>query len=171
MFGADRAVEQSREDALVVIKSTVPVGTNSKTFARLNELTGRTCDVASNPEFLKEGAAIDDFTKPDRVVVGVDEEQASDVLHELYKPFLRTEKPFIAMGIESAEMVKYAANCMLATKISFMNEMSNIAERLGADIEAVAVELGLNALDEIEPFARSVQEKGGVGNEIQAVLQ
>ena len=130
------------DDAIVVIKSTVPVGTNRAVANRLQELTGRVVDVASNPEFLKEGAAIEDCTKPDRVVVGADREEVAEVLHELYRPFLRTEKPFIAMGLESAEMTKYVANCMLATKISFINEMANLCERVNADINEVRRGIG-----------------------------
>src|SRR5207253_9709706 len=95
---------------------------------------GRAIDVASNPEFLREGAALDDFMKPDRVVVGVRRPEVAEVLRELYSPFLRTERPFLVMSPESAEMTKYAANAMLATKISFINEMGHLAERLGADI-------------------------------------
>ncbi|MDQ3329658.1 MAG: UDP-glucose/GDP-mannose dehydrogenase family protein [Planctomycetota bacterium] len=133
------------ERAVVVIKSTVPVGTNRKTLNRLNELTGREVNVASNPEFLKEGAAIDDFTKPDRVVVGVTNEEVADALHELYKPFLRTERPFLSMGLESAEMTKYVANCMLATKISFINEMANLCERVAADVNDVRRSIGHDA--------------------------
>jgi UDPglucose 6-dehydrogenase len=121
-------------DAIVVIKSTVPVGTNRAVKRRLEELTGREIHVASNPEFLKEGCAIDDFIKPDRVVVGVTSPQVAEVLKELYQPFLRTENPFLVMGLESAEMTKYVANCMLATKISFINEMANLCELVGADI-------------------------------------
>ncbi|APZ95100.1 UDP-glucose dehydrogenase family protein [Fuerstiella marisgermanici] len=131
--------------AVVVCKSTVPVGTNRKVRGWIEAKTDTKFYSASNPEFLKEGAAIDDFTKPDRVVVGVDDEDAADVVHELYKPFLRTEKPFIAMGIESAEMVKYAANCMLATKISFINEMANICEQVNADINDVRKGIGHDA--------------------------
>lgn len=127
---------------VVVIKSTVPVGTNRAVAGRLRELTGREIDVASNPEFLKEGCAIDDFTKPDRVVVGVTRPAVSDVLHELYKPFLRTDHPFLAMGLESAEMTKYVANCLLATKISFINEMANLCERVGANINEVRRGIG-----------------------------
>ncbi len=127
---------------VVVTKSTVPVGTNRKIANRLKELLGRDVDVASNPEFLKEGCAIDDFTKPDRVVVGSDRPEPADVLQELYKPFLRTEKPFLAMGLESAEMTKYVANCLLATKISFINEMANLCERVGADINDVRRGIG-----------------------------
>ncbi len=131
-----------REDAIVVTKSTVPVGTNAKIFGMLRELTGRECDVASNPEFLKEGAAIEDFMKPDRVVVGVRRPEVADTLHQLYEPFLRTEKPFISMSPESAEMTKYVANALLATKISFINEMANLCERMGGDINDVRRGIG-----------------------------
>lgn len=129
-------------DAVVVVKSTVPVGTNREVARRLRELTGREVDVASNPEFLKEGAAIDDFTKPDRVVVGAVRPEPAEVLRELYQPFLRTDNPFLLMGWESAEMTKYVANCMLATKISFINEMANLCERVGADINDVRRGIG-----------------------------
>lgn len=129
-------------EAVVIIKSTVPVGTNRKLAEQLKSLTGREVDVASNPEFLKEGAAIEDFSKPDRVVVGVSRPEISEVLHELYKPFLRTEHPFLSMELESAEMTKYVANCMLATKISFINEMANLCERVGADINQVRRGIG-----------------------------
>jgi UDPglucose 6-dehydrogenase len=131
-----------REDAVVVTKSTVPVGTNARIYAMLKELTGRDCEVASNPEFLKEGAAIDDFIKPDRVVVGVRNERAADVLRQLYEPFLRTEHPFLVMTPESAEMTKYVANALLATKISFINEMANLCERMGGDINDVRRGIG-----------------------------
>lgn len=130
------------EEAIVVIKSTVPVGTNRKLAELLESLTGRIVDVASNPEFLKEGTAIDDFSKPDRVVVGVSRPEVSATLHELYQPFLRTEHPFLSMELESAEMTKYVANCMLATKISFINEMANLCERVGADINQVRRGIG-----------------------------
>ena len=130
------------KDAVVVIKSTVPVGTNAEVARRLRTLTGRDVDVASNPEFLKEGCAIDDFTKPDRVVVGVSRPEVAEVLHELYKPFLRTEHPFLEMNLESSEMTKYVANCLLATKISFINEMANICEKVGADINHVRKGIG-----------------------------
>lgn len=133
------------DNAVVVCKSTVPVGTNRRVAAWIRAKTDTQFRIASNPEFLKEGAAIDDFTKPDRVVVGVDDPAAADVLLELYKPFLRTEKPFISVGIESAEMIKYAANCMLATKISFINEMANICEQVGADINEVRKGIGHDA--------------------------
>jgi UDPglucose 6-dehydrogenase len=130
------------EGALVVVKSTVPVGTNRKVAGWIREGTSRNVYYASNPEFLKEGAAIEDFTKPDRVVVGVDDRRTADVLHELYKPFLRNENPFLVMGIESAEMTKYVANCLLATKISFINETANLCERVGADINDVRRGIG-----------------------------
>lgn len=129
-------------DAVVVIKSTVPVGTNAEAARRLRDLTGRSVDVASNPEFLKEGCAIDDFTKPDRVVVGVTRPEVASVMLELYKPFLRTENPFLVMNLESAEMTKYVANCLLATKISFINEMANLCEKVGADINHVRKGIG-----------------------------
>ena len=131
-----------REDAVIVTKSTVPVGTNAHIYAQLQELTGRQCRVASNPEFLKEGAAIDDFEKPDRVVVGVREQESADALRQLYEPFLRTEKPFLVMTPESAEMTKYVANALLATKISFINEMANLCERMGGDINDVRRGIG-----------------------------
>ncbi|MEN1680019.1 MAG: UDP-glucose/GDP-mannose dehydrogenase family protein [Planctomycetota bacterium] len=131
-----------QEDAIVVTKSTVPVGTNATIFGMLKELTGRECHVASNPEFLKEGAAIDDFMKPDRVVVGVRKPEVADKLEQLYSPFLRTEKPFLAMSPESAEMTKYVANALLATKISFINEMANLCEKMGGDINDVRRGIG-----------------------------
>jgi UDPglucose 6-dehydrogenase len=130
------------KDAVVVIKSTVPVGTNAAVTARLAESTGRRCDVVSNPEFLKEGAAIDDFMKPDRIVVGARREDVFGSLWDLYQPYLRTDKPLLAMSPESAEMTKYAANCLLATKISFINELANVCERTGADINEVRRGIG-----------------------------
>jgi UDPglucose 6-dehydrogenase len=129
-------------EAVVVIKSTVPVGTNRSVAARLQQSLGRAVDVASNPEFLKEGCAIEDFTRPDRVVVGVASQRAGDLLHELYVPFLRHGQPFLRMNWESAEMTKYVANCFLATKISFINEMANLCERVGADIDEVRRGIG-----------------------------
>jgi UDPglucose 6-dehydrogenase len=131
-----------RTDAVVVTKSTVPVGTAARIAGILREATGRECDVASNPEFLKEGAAIEDFMKPDRVVVGVRRPEVGDVLRQLYDPFLRTEKPFLVMSPESAEMTKYVANAMLSTKISFINEMANLCERMGGDINDVRRGIG-----------------------------
>jgi UDPglucose 6-dehydrogenase len=130
------------EPKTVVIKSTVPVGTNAELARRMAELTDVPFDVASNPEFLKEGAAIDDFNKPDRVVVGVRRAEVGDRLHALYEPFLRTDHPFLVMTPESAEMTKYVANCLLATKISFINEMANLCEAYGADINDVRRGIG-----------------------------
>jgi len=129
---------------IVVCKSTAPVGTSAKIAARLKELTGRVVDVASNPEFLKEGAAIDDFMKPDRIVVGTRRAETADVLRDLYQPYLRTEKPLLVMSPESAEMTKYAANALLSTKISFINEIANICERSGADINEVRRGIGFD---------------------------
>lgn len=142
---AESMAPHLKSGAIVICKSTVPVGTNRRVAEWIRSKTNIKFFSASNPEFLKEGAAIDDFTKPDRVVVGVDEEEASDVLQEVYRPFLRTEKPFIVVGIESAEMIKYVANCMLATKISFINEMANICEQVGADINEVRKGIGHDA--------------------------
>jgi UDPglucose 6-dehydrogenase len=127
---------------IVICKSTVPVGTNAKVAARLKALTGREIDVASNPEFLKEGVAIGDFMKPDRVVVGARRAEVFEILQELYQPYLRTDKPFLAMSPESAEMTKHAANAMLSTKISFINEIANICEHAGADINEVRRGIG-----------------------------
>ena len=128
--------------SIVVCKSTVPVGTNAKVAARLKKLTGHDIDVASNPEFLKEGMAIDDFMKPDRVVVGARRQEVFDVLGDLYQPYLRTDKPFLTMSPESAEMTKYVANALLSTKISFINEMANLCECAGADINEVRRGIG-----------------------------
>jgi UDPglucose 6-dehydrogenase len=142
---ADALAETIQGPKIVVIKSTVPVGTN-RTFAeRLSRRCKHEVDVASNPEFLKEGAAVDDFMKPDRVVVGVRRPEAGKVLQELYSPFMRTERPFLIMSPESAEMTKYVANAMLATKISFINEMANLCERLHADINDVRRGIGHDA--------------------------
>src|SRR5438270_1991224 len=131
---------------IVILKSTVPVGTNRSLAERLKAAGCPSgVEVVSNPEFLKEGAAVDDFMKPDRVVVGVRKPEAAEVMKELYAPFLRTERPFLVMTPESAEMTKYAANAMLATKISFINEMANLCERLGADINDVRRGIGHDA--------------------------
>lgn len=132
---------------LVVTKSTVPVGTAAKVRAALqDELNKRGAsipfDVASNPEFLKEGAAIDDFLKPDRIVVGLDSPRAEELMKSLYKPFTLNGHPVIFMDITSAEMTKYAANSMLATKISFMNDIANLCEIVGADINMVRKGIG-----------------------------
>jgi UDPglucose 6-dehydrogenase len=141
----DAVAATAKEPKIVVLKSTVPVGTNRKLAQRLVAKTQVPHDVASNPEFLKEGAAVDDFMKPDRVVVGVRRPEVGAILQELYAPFLRTENPFLAMSPESAEMTKYVANAMLATKISFINEMANLCEALDADINDVRRGIGHDA--------------------------
>jgi UDPglucose 6-dehydrogenase len=132
---------------VVVNKSTVPVGTADTVRAAVaEELTARGSDldfsVVSNPEFLKEGAAVEDFMRPDRIIVGSDDERAMDMLRRLYAPFQRNHERFMAMTIRSAELTKYAANAMLATRISFMNDLANLAEKLGADIEEVRRGIG-----------------------------
>jgi UDPglucose 6-dehydrogenase len=132
---------------VVVDKSTVPVGTADKVRAAIaEELLARTAkidfSVVSNPEFLKEGAAVDDFMKPDRIVVGADDARAIELMRELYAPFQRNHERLIVMDVKSAELTKYAANAMLATRISFMNELANLAEKLGADIELVRKGIG-----------------------------
>lgn len=143
-----RSIGQYMDDYKVVVdKSTVPVGTADKVRAAVrSELDHRDLeldfDVVSNPEFLKEGAAINDFMKPDRIVVGTDSDKAVEMLREVYYPFNRSHDRMIFMDVRSAELTKYAANAMLATKISFMNEVANLAERLGADIEAVRQGIG-----------------------------
>ncbi|MFQ5794076.1 MAG: UDP-glucose dehydrogenase family protein [Candidatus Bipolaricaulia bacterium] len=127
---------------IVVDKSTVPVGTAERIREIIIQHTDQEFDVASNPEFLKEGMAVQDFMKPDRVIIGTDDVRVAELMKELYASFVRTENPIIVMDIRSAEMTKYAANAMLATKISFMNEMANLCERLGADVEQVRKGLG-----------------------------
>ncbi|RIJ42968.1 UDP-glucose dehydrogenase family protein [Pontibacter oryzae] len=146
-----REIGRHMTDYLVVVtKSTVPVGTARKVRQAISEeLEARGVDipfdVASNPEFLKEGAAIEDFLKPDRIVVGVSSEQAEKVMNKLYKPFLMNGHPLIVMDIPSAEMTKYAANAMLATKISFMNDIANLCEIMGADVNMVRKGIGSDA--------------------------
>jgi UDPglucose 6-dehydrogenase len=130
------------EHKVVVTKSTVPVGTAVKVRAAIQAETKIPVSVCSNPEFLKEGAAIDDFMKPDRVVVGVDSQQARETMQELYAPFVRTGNPIIFMDIASAEVTKYAANAMLATRISFMNQVAEFCERVGADVKMVRQGIG-----------------------------
>jgi UDPglucose 6-dehydrogenase len=142
---ADALAEHLNGPKIVVIKSTVPVGTNRRVGERIAARAAHPVDMASNPEFLKEGAAIEDCLKPDRVVVGVRRPEVAEVLRELYAPFLRTERPFLVMSPESAEMTKYAANAMLATKISYINEMANLCERVGADINDVRRGIGHDA--------------------------
>src|SRR5919199_2266814 len=135
------------EYIIVVTKSTVPVGTAKKVKAGIAAAMERRSvniefDVASNPEFLKEGAAVEDFLKPDRIVIGVESERAKEVLSRLYHPFLLNSHPVLFMDIPSAEMTKYAANAMLATKISFMNDIANLCELVGADVDKVRKGIG-----------------------------
>ncbi|NJB87421.1 UDPglucose 6-dehydrogenase [Lewinella marina] len=128
---------------IVIDKSTVPVGTAEKVHAALAEnLDESLFDVVSNPEFLREGVAVDDFLKPDRVVIGTDSAQAEEKLRRLYEPFVRSGNPIIFMDLRSAEMTKYAANSYLATRISFMNEIANLCEKAGADVDAVRRGMG-----------------------------
>ncbi|HVP61565.1 MAG TPA: UDP-glucose/GDP-mannose dehydrogenase family protein [Myxococcaceae bacterium] len=127
---------------IIVDKSTVPVGTSDRVREAISKVTDQPFDVVSNPEFLKEGAAIDDFFKPDRVVIGTNSEHARKIMGELYAPFVRTENPILYMDPRSAELTKYAANAMLATRISFMNDMALLCERVGADVDAVRKGLG-----------------------------
>ncbi len=127
---------------IIVNKSTVPVGTADKVKEEIKKHTKHDFAVVSNPEFLKEGAAIEDFMKPDRVVVGTDREDVAETMRNLYAPFVRTGKPIIVMDIRSAELTKYAANSMLATKISFINEIANLCEKVGADVEMVRKGIG-----------------------------
>jgi UDPglucose 6-dehydrogenase len=139
--------QRVRRDTLVVLKSTVPVGTNDMVRTELRrELSARGVTVsvttASNPEFLKEGFAVDDFMKPDRIVVGVDDAHSTELMRQLYAPFNRNRDRLVLMDVRSAEFTKYAANCMLAVRISFMNEMANLADRLGVDIEHVRHGIG-----------------------------
>ncbi len=144
---AESIAEHMSDFKIVVNKSTVPVGTGDKVAERIREVLERRgvsleCDVVSNPEFLKEGAAISDFMKPDRIVVGTENPRSIETMRQLYAPFNRNHERLLFMDVRSAELTKYAANAMLATKISFMNELSNVAERLGADIEQVRVGIG-----------------------------
>ncbi|WP_422350064.1 UDP-glucose dehydrogenase family protein [Flagellimonas sp.] len=148
VLGVAREIGQHMEDYKVIItKSTVPVGTSFKVKAAVEEeLANRDVripfDVASNPEFLKEGSAVDDFLKPDRIVVGVESKRAEKVMKRLYKPFLMNGHPLLFMDIFSSEMTKYAANSMLATKISFMNDIANLCELVGANVDLVRKGIG-----------------------------
>lgn len=147
MTVAETIASHMQDYTLVCTKSTVPVGTSERVKARISEVLAKrgvdiAYDVASNPEFLKEGAAVSDFMRPDRIVVGTESERVKDTLRELYEPFTVNHDRILFMDIRSAELTKYAANAMLATKISFINEIANLAERLGADIENVRQGIG-----------------------------
>ena len=144
---AETVATHMQNHKIIINKSTVPVGTADRVSAKVSETLeslgkALTFDVVSNPEFLKEGAAVNDCMRPDRIIIGTQSEKAEKKLRELYAPFNRNHDKVIVMDIRSAELTKYAANCMLATKISFMNEMANLAEHLGADIEQVRLGIG-----------------------------
>ena len=151
VLGVAHAIGRYMDHYMVVVtKSTVPVGTSMKVKAAIQQeldqrKSGLTFDVASNPEFLKEGSAVDDFLKPDRIVVGIESPEAEKVLGKLYKPFLLNGHPILFMDISSSEMTKYAANSMLATKISFMNDIANLCELVGADVGMVRKGIGSDA--------------------------
>jgi UDPglucose 6-dehydrogenase len=143
VLSAARSIARHMGGYLVIVdKSTVPVGTSRRVSEAVRENTRHEFDVVSNPEFLKEGAAVADFMKPDRLVIGSTSQRAREIMEELYAPFVRTGNPIIHMDPESAELTKYAANAMLATRISFMNEMANICARLGADVDMVRKGIG-----------------------------
>ncbi|HWP57775.1 MAG TPA: UDP-glucose/GDP-mannose dehydrogenase family protein [Candidatus Acidoferrales bacterium] len=145
VFDTARAIAGHIDDYKIIVgKSTVPPGTAERIKEIIAGVTSRPFAVASNPEFLKEGAAVDDFMKPDRIIIGADDPRAIEILKELHEPFVRTGNPILVMDTRSAEMSKYAANAMLATKISFMNEMAALCEKLGADIEHVRRAIGLD---------------------------
>jgi UDPglucose 6-dehydrogenase len=137
--------EHMNGEKVVITKSTVPVGTAAKVRAEIEKRTSYPVHVCSNPEFLKEGAAVDDFMKPDRVVVGVESEYARNILAEIYAPFVRTGNPIIFMDVASAEITKYAANAMLATRISFMNMIANLCNAVGANVDEVRKGIGTDS--------------------------
>lgn len=130
---------------IIVNKSTVPVGTGDRVEQTIAAKTDVDFDVVSNPEFLREGAAVDDFRKPERVIIGTSSEQAAEKMRTLYEPFVRSGNPIIVMDRRSSELTKYAANSMLATKITFMNEIANICERLGADVDHIRRGIGTDS--------------------------
>jgi UDPglucose 6-dehydrogenase len=142
LAAAEQIGRALRQYTVVVDKSTVPVGTADKVREAIARVTKVEFDVVSNPEFLKEGAALDDFLKPDRVVIGTSSERARRIMGELYAPFVRTENPILYMDTRSAELTKYAANAMLSTRISFMNDMAALCEKVGADVDFVRKALG-----------------------------
>ena len=146
---AEQIGKHMKREVVVVTKSTVPVGTAAKVAKAVSQHAKLPFHMCSNPEFLKEGSAVDDFLYPDRVVLGVESDHARSVMAELYAPFVRTGKPIIFMDIPSAEMTKYAANAMLATRISFMNEIANLCERVGANVDLVRRGIGTD--DRIGP--------------------
>jgi UDPglucose 6-dehydrogenase len=141
---AKQIAENIKKDSLIVTKSTVPIGTGFKIkdIINQNKINDVNISIASNPEFLKEGVAIEDCLHPDRVIIGTEDEESSEILKELYAPFVANHERFILMDVKSAEMTKYVANAMLATKISFMNEIANICERTGANVQNVRLGIG-----------------------------
>src|SRR5688572_11202409 len=143
VLGVAREIARAMNGYKVIVdKSTVPVGTSVKVRDLMRRHTTHPFSVVSNPEFLKQGAAIDDFMKPDRVVIGVEDPRAGQLMLELYSPFTRTGAPIMMMDCASAELTKYAANAMLATRISFMNEVANVCEVVGADVDHVRRAIG-----------------------------
>jgi UDPglucose 6-dehydrogenase len=142
---AETIGKHMKREMVIATKSTVPVGTAARVAACIRQHTDLPFHVVSNPEFLKEGAAIDDFMKPDRIVLGVESEYAQSLMTELYGPFVRTGKPIIIMDVQSAELTKYAANAMLATRISFMNDIATLCERVGANVDHVRKGIGSDA--------------------------
>ena len=145
MAAAAEVAQVAKDYVVIVTKSTVPVGTNRKVAAVVAEANpALDFDVASNPEFLREGAAIDDFMRPDRVVVGVESDRAADVMNAIYRPLFLRDFPIVTTDLESAEMIKYAANAFLATKITFINEIAALCERTGADVKEVSKGIGLD---------------------------
>lgn len=140
----DKIAELMKDYKIIVGKSTVPVGTGEKVKAVLKSKTDVPFDVVSNPEFLREGFAVEDFMKPDRIVLGVESERARKVMDKLYKNFVRSGNPIVFMDIKSAELTKYAANAFLATKITYMNEIANYCEKVGANVDDVRIGMGLD---------------------------
>ena len=142
---ADEIGKRIKEYKVIVDKSTVPVGTSEKVRAAIAMNANCEFDVVSNPEFLREGFAVDDFLKPERIVVGSNSERATKLMQKLYKPFMRSGNPVIIMDEKSAELTKYAANAFLATKITFMNEIANFCEKVGADVDKVRIGMGTDS--------------------------
>ena len=145
LAAAETVARHLKQEAVIITKSTVPVGTAAKVATVVRAHATMPFHICSNPEFLKEGDAVEDFLRPDRVVLGVESDFARSILTELYAPFVRTGKPILFMDIASAELTKYAANAMLATRISFMNEMANLCERVGANVDSVRRGIGSDA--------------------------
>ncbi|NUQ21392.1 MAG: UDP-glucose/GDP-mannose dehydrogenase family protein [Gemmatimonadaceae bacterium] len=184
---AEEIGKHAQRECVVVTKSTVPVGTAARVAEAVAKNAKRPFHMCSNPEFLKEGAAVDDFMKPDRVVLGVESDFARSMMAELYAPFVRTGKPIIFMDIPSAEMTKYAANAMLATRISFMNEIANLCEKVGANVDLVRRGIGSDARigpsflfpgpgyggscfpKDVKALVRTAKEKGAALEVLEAV--